>query len=111
MRLQVSGIDHQLGGFAAAFCQFQEDAPKHAQLAPADEAVVDCLVWSVAWRNIAPPQPVADNKDDAADHPLVIHTGDAVREWEERRYARHLSIGKKDHLGHGSTPLVQPMNQ
>ncbi len=51
--LQVSGIDHQLGGLAAAFYQFQEDAPKHAQRAPADEAVVNCLV-----RPIALPRPM-----------------------------------------------------
>lgn len=111
VRLQVSGIDHQLSGFATTFFKFQKDAPKHAQLAPADEAVVDCPVWTIAWRDIAPPQSVTNDKDDAADHPPVIHKRDAVREWEERRYARHLSIGKKDHLDHASTPLVQPMNK
>ena len=104
-------VDHHLGGLAAAFRQFHEDAPEHAQLAPADETVVDCLVRPVACRNIAPPQAIADHEDDAADHPAVIDTRHAVRQRKERRNPRHLGFGKQDHLGHGSTPLVPPVNQ
>ena len=42
--LEVGRIDHHLGGLAATFCQFHEDAPEHAQLTPPDEAIVDCLL-------------------------------------------------------------------
>lgn len=45
MCLEVGRVDHHLGGLTTAFCQFHKDAPEHAELAPADEAVVDCLVW------------------------------------------------------------------
>lgn len=68
VRLQMGRIDNQLFRLASALREFHEDASEHAQLAPADEAVVDCLVWPVAWRHIAPAQAVADDEDDAADH-------------------------------------------
>ncbi len=105
MRLEVGGVDHDLLGISATFGKFNEDAAENAHLAPADEPVVDCLVWPVAWRNVAPPQPVADQEDDPTDHPAIIHPGDAMRERKERRYPRHLGFGKQDHLGHGSTPF------
>jgi hypothetical protein len=34
-----------------------------------------------------------------------------VRQRKERRNPRHLGFGKQDHLCHGSTPLVPPVNQ
>lgn len=105
VRLEMGGVDQDFLGIAATFGKFNEDAPEHAQLAPSDEAVVDCLVWPVAWRNVTPPQPVADYEDDPTDHPAIIHPGDAMRERKERRYPRHLGFGKQDHFGHGSTPF------
>ena len=90
--LQLGRVYHQLFCLAVALRKLDEDAPEHAQFAPAHEAVVDCLVRPVAWRQIAPPQAVADDKDDAADHPTVIDPRDAMRERKERRYSRHLGF-------------------
>ena len=69
--LEVGHIDHQIGGLAVALWQFQEDSPEHGQLAPADETVVECLVWPVARRNVAPSQAVANNKDEIVGRPPV----------------------------------------
>ena len=49
------------------------DALKHTQLTPADEPVVDCLVRPATYRNIAPAQPAAEDKDNAAENPPIIH--------------------------------------
>ena len=111
MRLEVCGVDHDFLGIPAAFGKLGEDAPEHAHLTPTNEAVVDCLVRPVACRHVAPPQAIADHEDDAADHPAIIDARHPVRERKERRYPRHLVFGKQEHLGHGSTPLVPPVNQ
>jgi hypothetical protein len=41
------GIKPDLIAIAAAFCQFSEDAPEDAHLAPADEKIMDILVWPI----------------------------------------------------------------
>jgi hypothetical protein len=111
MGLEVGGVNHDFLGIPAAFGKLDEDAPEHAHLAPADETVVDCLVRPVTCGHVAPPQAIADHEDDAADHTAIIDTRHPVRQRKERRNPRHLVFGKQDHLGHGSTPLVPPVNQ
>ncbi len=71
VRLQMGRVDHEFRRLGAALCRLDEDAPEHAQPAPADEALADRLVRPVAWRNVAPPQAIADDEDDAADDPPV----------------------------------------
>tara|TARA_R110002073_G_scaffold11896_4_gene53561 strand:+ start:5319 stop:5552 length:234 start_codon:yes stop_codon:yes gene_type:complete len=58
----------------ATLRQLDKDAPEDAHLAPPDEAIVNGLVWPVAWRDIAPPQTIADHKNDAAYIPTIIDT-------------------------------------
>ena len=82
--------DHDLIGPGAASCRFHDDAPENAHLAPAKDATLNCLVKSVACRNVAPPETIADHENDAADDPSVIHPGHAVRPRKERRNPRHL---------------------
>ena len=53
---------------ATALGKLAEDAAEHPHLAPTNEPVVDCLVRPVACGHVAPPQTIADHKDDAADH-------------------------------------------
>ena len=58
-------IDHQLVGinsFSGQTCKYPVE---HAQLAPADEAVVDRPVRAVLGWRIAPPQAVPDDEDNA----------------------------------------------
>jgi hypothetical protein len=58
VRLEVSGIDHQLVGTATLCHQLGQDTIEHAQPAPADETVVDSLVRTIAGRSIAPRRPL-----------------------------------------------------
>jgi hypothetical protein len=72
MRFQIGGVDRQLIGLAALCRQFGKYPVEHAEAAPADEAVVDRLVKIVFSGRVAPPQPVPDHEEDAADDPPVI---------------------------------------
>ena len=102
MSIQVSGVDHHLCYLTATFCQFQKDAPKHAQLAPTDEAVVDCLVWSGAWRNIAPPQhPFGAVNESANCRSGKLINGSRALESEEKLRHLHFVIP----IRHPSTVL------
>ena len=78
MRLEVGGVDHQALGLTRATCEPSEDAVEHAEAAPAHEAVVQGLVWAVLGRRVAPAQPVADDMEDTADYPLIVHPRHAV---------------------------------
>src|SRR3546814_5322409 len=77
-------IDHQLIRLTALCRKAREDLVEYTQPAPADEAVVDRLWWTVFRRRIAPPQAVPDHEDDTADDPAVIDPRHAVRQWEMR---------------------------
>ena len=86
-------VDHHLVAVPATFGQFNEDAPEDAHPAPAEEAVVNCLVCPVTYRDIAPAKTVADHKDNPADHPAIINTRHPMRQRKERRNPRHLVVG------------------
>lgn len=100
---EVGAVDHQPLGRPGPACEAGEDAVEDAHAAPADEAVVQGLVWPVAQRCVAPAQAVADDEDDAADHAAIVSAGDAVGEWEEGGDASHLRGREQDNIGHGST--------
>lgn len=85
VRLEVRGIDHQGLGLAGPASKPGEDAVEHAQTAPSHEAVVQGLMGTVGRRGVAPAQPIADDVEDAADHPLVVHPRHPVREREVGR--------------------------
>src|ERR1700675_4821629 len=68
----MRGVDHDPLRFAALARQFGEELVEHAQAAPADEPVVDCLVRAIVGRSVAPTQPVLDHKDDGADDPTIV---------------------------------------
>ena len=72
MRLQVRRVDHQLAGLAVLRRKCGKDAVEHAEPAPADEAVVDCLVRTVVLQRVSPAQAVPDHEDDSVDDPAMI---------------------------------------
>ena len=84
MRLEVGGNDHQPLRHSVSICQGRKDAREHPEAAPADEPVAERLVRPVAARCVLPLQPVADDVDDAADHPAVVHAGRAARARDSR---------------------------
>jgi hypothetical protein len=81
--------------FSSLARQFGEDAVEHTQTAPADEAVVDCLVRAVTLGGIAPHQTVLDDVNNARHDPLVIDPGDAVRQWKKRLDPAHLRLAQQ----------------
>lgn len=85
------------GPFSGKPC---EDAVEHAHQTPADETVVERLVWAVGSRRVLPLQPVADYVDDAAHHPPVVNPRHPVRQREEWRYPRHLPLAKQKQITH-----------
>src|ERR1700754_267739 len=50
---------------------------------------------------ILPPQTVADNVDDPADHPPVIDPPPAVRAGKMRADPSHLSVAQQKQIAHG----------
>jgi hypothetical protein len=56
---------------------------------------------TVLARSIAPAQPVPDDEDDPANHPSVINSGNAMRQWEKRLDPAHLRLGQQEQISHG----------
>lgn len=78
MSLQVRCIDHQRISSAALIGQFEKHPREDTLLAPALPTTVEVLVRSVFCRRVSPPQAIAIDEDNAAQHPLVIDTRLAV---------------------------------
>ena len=98
MRFQVCCVNHHAFRFAALAGKFGEDFVEHAEPAPAHEAIVDCLVRSVVGGRVAPAQAVANDEDDAADHPPVINAGNAMRQRKERLDTPHMRFRKHEQI-------------
>jgi hypothetical protein len=57
VRFEVGGVAHQLVGLVALGCELGEDAIGHTQSAPADDPVVDRIMWAIAGRRLTPASP------------------------------------------------------
>lgn len=102
MGLEMRRVDHdalRLGSLAGEPC---EDAVEDAEPAPADEAVVERLVGTVALGRVLPLQAVADDVDDPAHHAPIIDPWHAMRERKMRRYPRHLPLAQQKQIIHHS---------
>ena len=62
------------------------------------KAVVDGLVRTVLTGHIRPSKTVADDEDNRADDPPVIHTRNAMRQWKIRLYTSHLSRAQQKQI-------------
>lgn len=60
--------------------------------APANEAVVERLMWPILRRCILPLQTIADHIDDTTDDALIIDTRNPMRKRKMRRDASHLAL-------------------
>lgn len=98
MRLEVSGVDHELVGLAALGGELGEDAIEHTQTAPADKAVVDRIVRTISGRRIAPAQSVPNHEDDAAHDPPIIDPRNAVRQGEIGLDPTHLRLAQQPQI-------------
>jgi hypothetical protein len=79
VRFKARGLDHQPIPLGALAGQFGEDPVEHTEPAPADEEVVDGLVWTIRLRRVAPAQPATDHEDNPRDHPPNIELPDTMR--------------------------------
>lgn len=77
-----------------------EDASEHGEPAPAHEAIIERLVRAVARRSVLPLQPVANDADDAADDPPIVHPLEAALARKERFDLSHVSTRQQDQVGH-----------
>lgn len=84
MGLQVCGIDHDALGLWPVRRKAGENPVEHAEPAPADEPVVQRLVWAITLRRVLPLQAVANDIDDAADDAAVIDPRHAMRQRKMR---------------------------
>ncbi len=71
-------------GFGPFAGQRGEDPVEHAQSAPAHEAVVERLVWTIPFWSVFPLQAVADYIDDPAHNSSIIDPRHAMRKWKMR---------------------------
>jgi hypothetical protein len=65
---------------------------EHAQTAPADEPIVDCLVRAIVARSIAPAQPVLDHKHNRAHNPPIVHPRDPMQQRKIPLNPTHLNL-------------------
>ena len=92
MRLQVGRVDHQPIRWAGFRGQGRKYAIEHAHPGPSDEPVVQGLMRSVDLGRVTPSQPIANDVNDAADNPTIIHTGFTVGSREGRLNALELGF-------------------
>lgn len=88
-------VDHPVK-LAALDGERREDAVKHAQMAPSDEALVDSLVWPLVLWRIAPAQTVTDHQDDARDYPPAIDQRHESREHSVRLYLAEFIVRQQN---------------
>jgi hypothetical protein len=60
---------------------------------------------------ISPPQPIAIDKYYPAQHALVIHARNPVRQWKERLQPLHLCICQPEKITHAAPPWIPKLNQ
>ena len=106
MRFQMRGINHQHIIGITGSGKRGEYLVEHTHTAPANEAVIDRLVWPVSCRCIAPAQAVADNEDNAADNATIGDAGNALGNWEEGLDPLHLGGREQENISHGGTSAM-----
>src|ERR1700704_5088850 len=107
----MRGVDHDPLRFATLGRQFGENLVEHAEAAPANKPIVDCLVRAIVARSVAPTQPVLDHKDDRADDPPIVHPRNPMREWKIPFNPTHLNPRQQKQISHGEASQPPPMNQ
>ena len=96
------GVTIVNGALAALRCEAGEDHLEHSQPAPADETVLDRLVWAIILGRVAPAQTVADHEDAPADRSPIINSWHPVRQRNIRLDPAHLRLRQPDQTTLGS---------
>jgi hypothetical protein len=101
VNLDAGTVDEQPVGCIFAACQGAEDAFPDAALGPADEAIVDRLLWPVDASTVTPTSAALEGMNDPTQYPTVINPLLApCIGWQQRLDARPLSVGKPKEISH-----------
>ncbi len=87
MGLEMRSVDHQCFRNARLRRQAGEYSIKHAQPAPADEAVIKRLVLTIFLWRVTPAKAIANNKNNSGKNPAIINAGNAMGKRKVRLYA------------------------
>ena len=77
-----------------------EDAIEYAHVAPEDKTIIQSFVRDVFAGSVPPLQAVPDDVYDAAEHPHIISSRNAMRTGKKRSDAFDLPVGKIKKLCH-----------
>ncbi len=100
--LQMGAVHHEGIAIYTRLSQVSEDLGKHPKARPADKAVVQRLVWPVVGWGILPAQAVAQDMEDAAQHPAIIHTRLAPGLWKVRPEPLDLLVSQPELSRHAA---------
>ena len=92
MRFEISRIDHDRLALSTLARQTIHHRDEDPFVAPSLPAVVERLCRTVFPRRIAPPQPVAIDEDNAAQHAAIINPRLAMTPRKKRLKPRYLLI-------------------
>ena len=98
----MGAVHHEGIAIYTRLSQVSEDLGKHPQAGPPDEAVVQRLVRSIHRRRILPAQAVAQDMEDAAQHPAIIHTRLAPGLWKVRPEPLDLLVSQPELSRHAA---------
>ncbi len=100
--------DHH-GLFLAVFgCQADHHPSEDTFLTPTLPPAIKRLVRPVFFGNVTPPQPIAIDEDNPAQHPLVIDPWLTMRPREERGKFGHLLVSQPEKVAHITAPFSEP---
>lgn len=111
MRLEVGRVDHDrllLGAFRGQSLHHPGEDP---HVAPSLPSVVKGLGRAILPWRIAPPQPVAIDKDYAAQHTSVIDPRLAMALRKEPLQPLHLLVGQPEKVAHHHPRQFGSLNQ
>lgn len=110
MRLQVSRVDHHRLRDGSLSGQAIHHPGEDPPVAPPLPSIVEGLRRAVFFRRIAPPQPIAIDKDYAAQHPPVIDARLTVALGKEGLQTGHLRVGQPEKVAHDPV-FLRSLNQ
>ena len=100
MGLEVGCVDHGCLLLATFSRKADHDPSEDAFVTPTLPTVVQCLVWTVLFGCVPPPQAIAIDEDNAAQHTPIINTWLAVGLGKAGPQSRHLRVRQPEEIRH-----------
>lgn len=100
MNLQVGGVNHTRSAAPARLRKLFQNAGEDAPSGPVLPAVVQCLVRPIHRMRIPPSEPVPIDKNDPAQTPPVLSSGNTSRLRKPRTDPRKLCLCQPEKIAH-----------